>query len=110
MIDQLPRIRRQCFEIAHDNCKLTQGPWVSEAHCSDCHVSNRTLDRRLRYDADTHIALHEAADRVKAAQLHAQAKGPAGTAGLVSEKPLNGAGAVKPDHVVVQHLGKTDVA
>ena len=44
----------------------------------------------------------------KRAQLHAQPQRPADAVRLVGEKALDRAGAVEADHVVVEHLGKTD--
>jgi len=63
---------------------------------------------RFRHDADTDVAFDQAADRIEAAQLHAQTQRPADAICLVSEKPLDRAGTVEADHVVVEHLGKAD--
>ena len=63
---------------------------------------------RLRHDADADLAFDHAADRVEAAQLHAQPQRLADARRLVGEEALQRAGAVEPDEVAVEHLRKRD--
>ena len=70
-----------------------------------CHPARRGF----RHDADADLALDQAADRVEAAQLHAQPQRLADARGLVGEEALQRAGAVEPDEVVIEHLRERDL-
>ena len=59
MIDQLPRIRRQRADVAHADVQIAQRPRIGEPHRLDRHGAAGALDRRLRHDADSDIALDQ---------------------------------------------------
>ena len=61
----------------------------------------------LRHDADADLAFDQPADRVEAAQLHAQPQRPADARRLVGQEALQRAGAVEPDEIVVEHLRRS---
>ena len=67
------------------------------------------LHRGRRHDADADIALDQTAHRIEAAQLHAQPQRPPDAAALSGEKALQGAGAVEPDKIVIEHFGESDL-
>ena len=71
-------------------------------------VRSVRLHSRLRYDADTDIAFNQPANRIEAAQLHAQTQWAANAVCLVRKEALDRAGAIEPHHVVVEYFGKRD--
>ena len=76
------------------------------AHRLDRHGARRPPRRRLRHDADADIAFDQPADRVEAAQLHAQPQRLPAARRLVGEEALQGARAVEADEIVVEHLAR----
>src|SRR6266852_400450 len=109
MLHQLPRERRQRREIAHADGEVAQRPGIGEIDHLDRHALGGAPRRGGGHDADPHIALDQAADRVEAAQLHAQPQRPSDPLGLAGEEALQRARAVEPDEVMVEHLGEADL-
>ena len=109
MLDQLPRVGRQVGERAHANGQFAQGPLVLETHHGDRHGPSGATRRRFGHDAEADVAFDHAAHRVEAAELHPQFQRLADAARLVCEKALQGAGAVKPNEVVAEHVAEADI-
>ena len=86
MLDQLAGVGRQLLELADADRELAHCPGIGQGDGDDarCHPPRRGL----RHDADADIALDQAADRVEAAQLHAQPQRLSDARGLFGEKAL----------------------
>ena len=108
MTYELACVGRQRVEIAHADCQLAKRPRIGESYRTDRHRPLGTLHGRLGHDAYADIALDQSANRIEAAQLHAQTQRTTDTVCLVREKALDCASSVKSDHVVVEHLGECD--
>ena len=89
----------QIVELAHR-------PGVGQLDDRDRHRARHPPRGRFRHDADADLAFHHPADRIEAAQLHAQPQRLADPRRLVGEEALDRAGAVEADEIMVEHLGK----
>src|SRR6185437_6309735 len=108
MIYQLARIGWQYLDVTDADGQLAQCPGIGETDRTDGHGAFGAFHGRFRDNADADITFDQAADSVETSQLHAQTQRTADTVSLVSEKTLDRAGAIQPNHVVVQHFGEPD--
>ena len=108
MVDELPRVGRQCDDVTNADCQLSQGPGIGKAHGADRHRALGAMHGGFRSDADADVAFHKPADGVEAAKLHAQTQRPADAVRLVRKKALYRARTIKADHVVIKNFGEAD--
>ncbi len=108
MLHQLAGVDRQIGLPPHADRQFAKGPAIGQLDAADRHRFCVTLGCRRRDDADPDIAFDEPADRVEAAQLHAQLEAAADRFGLFRQKPLQGAGPVEADEIAVERLGEGD--
>src|SRR5689334_13411105 len=108
MIDKLPRVRWQSLDITNANGQLAQRPRIGQPHAPDSHRAFGTLDGRFRNNADADVALDQSANGIEAAKLHAQTQRTPDAICLVRKETLDRAGAIQADHIVIEHLAKSD--
>src|ERR1700694_5866331 len=105
MLDELARIGRQRLEIADANREIAQRPGAGKVDRLDRHAFRRAAGGCWGHDADPDIAFDHSADRIEAAQLHAEAKRAPDAGRLAAEEALDGARPVEADEILVEHFG-----
>lgn len=98
--------RGQARQAAHADGELALRPVVGQVDNAQRHGAGRAAGGGFRHDADPDPALHQPADRIEAAQLHAQPQRAALAYGLGRQEPLQRGGAVQADQVAAEHVGE----
>src|SRR6516164_4410580 len=103
-------MRRQRLNAAHAQSEMSHRPRIGELGHAECHKALPAASGRLRHYRQACAAFDHLADHVKTAQAHPNFQLPTDALGLLAHKILQSASRAETDVVMVEGLGKCELA